>query len=882
MESSIFGFIFKHSRRQQVFLLLLTLVSFPFLYASLDLPKTIINEAVGGGVSFPRALFGIQSLQLEQIDYLMTLCGIFLGLVLINGGFKYWINVYKGQMGERMLRRLRYILFARILRFPLPQFRKTSQGELIAMITAEVEPLGGFIGDAIATPAFQGGTLLTILGFIMIQDPFLGVASIALYPVQMILIPRLQRRVNLLGKERVKAVRKLSEQIGEVVSGIQEVRANDTSEFERARFARQVGAIFEIRYLIYRKKFFIKFLNNFIAQVTPFLFYSVGGYLVITGDLTFGALVAVLAAYKDLASPWKELLSWYQTKEDARIKYEQLVDQFHPAGMIEEDRQDHRLDPVPHLEGAVVATNLSLEEDGGIKVVDGATFRFDSRSAVAITGPAGAGKAGMARLLARLLVPTGGNLRIGDAVLPDLPEPVTGRRMAYVGQSIQLFNGTVRDNLVYGLKHRPGPSAERDGDDRAAFERYVVEAQASGNTESDPDSDWVDYDGAGVPGPTDLADRLVHLLGVVGMDGDIYALGLQGSIDPERYPDLCARVLEARTRLRERMEGSDLAKTVEPFERTRYNDNMTVAENLLFGTPIGDAFMQDRMADNTYVRQVLHDTGLEEVFLQTGLQVASIMLELFQDLPPDHEFFDRYSFVSADDLPEVQAVVRRAESLGGVRQLESLDRRVLMSLPFKLIPARHRLGLLDDDLKARILEARRRFAEGLPAEFAGAVAFYDQDSYNAAASVQDNILFGRLVYGRQQGHAQVNAVIAQVVDDLDLRRTLMEAGLDFQVGIGGARLSNGQRQRLGLARALLKRPDMLVVDQALAALDPVSQTAVLDRVFDESAGRGIVWVLGQAEMMDRFDTALVMEGGKISRSGPARDVAGDLSGVAAD
>ena len=46
-----------------------------------------------------------------------------------------------------MLRRLRYELYARVIRFPLPRFRKVSQGEIIPMITAEVEPLGGFIGD---------------------------------------------------------------------------------------------------------------------------------------------------------------------------------------------------------------------------------------------------------------------------------------------------------------------------------------------------------------------------------------------------------------------------------------------------------------------------------------------------------------------------------------------------------------------------------------------------------------------------------------------------------------------------------------------------------------------------------------------------------------
>src|SRR4029078_4173908 len=55
-----------------------------------------------------------------------------------------------------MLRRLRYDLYARILRFPLPHFRKVSQGELIPMITSEVESLGGFIGDAFTPPSSRG------------------------------------------------------------------------------------------------------------------------------------------------------------------------------------------------------------------------------------------------------------------------------------------------------------------------------------------------------------------------------------------------------------------------------------------------------------------------------------------------------------------------------------------------------------------------------------------------------------------------------------------------------------------------------------------------------------------------------------------------------
>ena len=347
MEPTLLKYIRRYSAREQVVLLVLTLASFPFLYASLELPKIIVNHAIDAS-DFPKAVYGVQ---MEQVSYLFILCGVFLLLVGINGAFKYIINVLKGQLGERMLRRLRYQLYGNALRFPIPHFRRTSQGEIIAMVTAEVEPLGGFIGDALAQPAFQGGTLITIVAFMFAQDLVLGLAAVALYPLQAYVIPKLQRQVNNLSKERVRTVRRLAERIGEAVSGIEEIHANDTSERHRADFARWAGTIYAIRLKIYRKKFFIKFLNNFLAQLTPFFFFSIGGYLVIKGGLTFGALVAVLSAYKDLSSPWKELLDWYQQKEDARVKYDQLVEQFRPAGMLAEGLQEPVDGPVPRLEG---------------------------------------------------------------------------------------------------------------------------------------------------------------------------------------------------------------------------------------------------------------------------------------------------------------------------------------------------------------------------------------------------------------------------------------------------------------------------------------------------------------------------------------------------
>ena len=146
------------------------------------------------------------------------------------------------------------------------------------------------------------------------------------------MIPKLQRQVNQLAKARVRQVRRMADRINETVAGVRDIRANDATQYERSRFSRELGVVFDIRFKIYKKKFFIKFINNFLAQLGPFFFFSIGGYLVIMGELTLGALVAVIGAQKELYAPWKELLTYYQLMMDVHIKYEQVVAQFDPAG----------------------------------------------------------------------------------------------------------------------------------------------------------------------------------------------------------------------------------------------------------------------------------------------------------------------------------------------------------------------------------------------------------------------------------------------------------------------------------------------------------------------------------------------------------------------
>ncbi len=883
MEPNIFKYVWHHSRAEQLVILALVLASLPFYYLSLNLPKQIVNQGIQGqGFEQPGAtqpflqfelpygeeIFGhpvtvFDGFQLVQPDMLLALSFGFLALVIVNGMFKLVINTRKGRMGERLLRRLRFELADRILRFPLPQLRRVKPSEMATMIKDEVEPLGGFIGDAFATPLFLGGQAATALLFIMVQSFWLGLVAAGVVMFQSYLIPRLRRRILELGRARQLTARQLAGRIGEIIDGGIEVQAHDTTNFERADLAARLGRIFNIRYEIYQRKFFVKFVNNLLAQLTPFVFYAGGGLLAISGHLDIGALVAVIAAYKDLPSPIKELIDWDQQRLDVQIKYEQVIDQFQPPQLIEPGRQAVDNDPGPPLKGEISASALTLLDESDQPLVRAVNFNIGVTQHVAIVGSSGSGMDYLSYMLAGLVAPSSGTLRVDGRDIDRLPSAVTGRRFAYVGQNAYHFAGSLRENLVYGLKHRPLRPAEAD---RAATAIELAEARRSGNPDLDINADWIDYEAAGATGAEDITERLIEMLATVELKMDVYRFGLTGTIDPARRPDLADGILRARSALIERLQDSGNDDLVVRFAEENYNHNASVAENLLFGTPRTPEFASSALAKNPVVAKVLAEQGLIDGFVGMGVTIAKTMVEIFADLPPGHPFFEQFSFIGDDDLPEFRTIVTRVDN-AGVTALDAAARQLLLGLPFNYVEARHRLGLIDEDMAAQMVEARHHLAERLERDSPEAVEFYRADAYNAAASLQDNILFGRLAYGQAGAEQIIGDVLAELLDDLGLRESVIEVGLDYNVGLGGVRLNSVQRQKLALARALLKRPDILVVNEAVSVLDGAGQNRLVERILDLRSGRGVIWTLQRPEMAVLFDSILVMRDGRLVEQG---------------
>jgi putative ABC transport system ATP-binding protein len=887
MDTNIFRYTWRHSRRDQIWLLLVVVFSLPFYFLSLDLPKSIVNGPIQGeGFSSPtdtetmmRIAFGLPSwllggrevvlfggLEFGRVATLTYLCVLFLFFVLVNGYFKLYISTFKGRLGERMLRRMRYQLVDTLLRFPLPQFRRLRSSEIATMVKDEVEPLGGFIGDAFVQPAFLLSQAITAMVFILLQSVTLGLVAGAIVGVQIILIPRLRRRLLVLGRARQLTARQLAGRVGEIVEGIIGIRVNDTSNWERAEIVSRLGRIFFIRFDIYQWKFLVKFINNLLAQVTPFVFYLVGGYLAITGRLDIGQLVAVIAAYKELPSPLKDLIDWDQQRLDVQVKYTQVVEAFTIAKVLDPVLQ--KLDPnaPSHIEREVAASGVVIRDESGATLLDSTSVTLKRGEAVAAAGLVGAGGEYLAEAFARLVEPASGRVLVDGAAIETLPDSVTGRRIGYADAGTYFPQASLLDSLIYGLRHAPLRVIEKDPREERLRR---LEALAAGNPETDVADDWIDYEAAGAAGPEDLLERLREVLTIVDLESDVYRLGLRSRMPESQSESLASRILSAREDFRERLAKSQTEHYVEMFDPDRYVVNASVKENLVFGVAVGEA-LGGRLEDHPYVVSVVSKTGLEAKLLAMGLQVAETLIDLFGDLAPNNPLLERMDLMAPEEMDTYRAIVRRAAG-ADQKTLEAADRQALLRLAYGYVEPRHRHGLLDDALQAEIVHARKIFRENLPADLQGAIDFYQTGVVNAAATVQDNVLFGRIVDTYAEAGDRVNALLRETMDALDLTGAIIELGLAFDIGSGAKRLSLAQQQKLALGRALMKRPDMLIVNRALAALDANAQDATVTRVLDYSRATGgphftVFWVLSHPGAGQWFDRVLTFENGKIAKS----------------
>ena len=205
------------------------------------------------------------------------------------------------------------------------------------------------------------------------------------------------------------------------------------------------------------------------------------------------------------------------------------------------------------------------------------------------------------------------------------------------------------------------------------------------------------------------------------------------------------------------------------------------------------------------------------------------------------------------------------------------DRQILRDVSFS-IPPGHTVAVVGSSGAGKSTLARLLFrfydvGQGRITIDGQDIRAITQDSLRAAIGVvpQDTVLFNdtlyrNLAYGRPEASEEEVYQAARMAH-LDAFIQSLPEGYETQVGERGLKLSGGEKQRVAIARVILKNPPVLILDEATSSLDSLSEQAILGALKEVSRQRTSLVIAHRLSTIRDADTILVMDGGRIVESG---------------
>ena len=815
VKRSLVSWIVTGNFKPKLLLLLIAIVTVLIRVIPLEMQKRIVNQAIS----------------LKAFDLLLVYCGIYLAAVVCSSGLKYAISYLQTIIGQQALTDMRQELYRHVLSLPLSFFRKTQPGMVVQSFVSELATAGDFIGMAVAVPLISLLSLVAFTVYLLMLNPLLALVSFAIYPFALFVLPVLQRRANQENKKRVDASREYSGKIAEAVSGIHEIQGNAAHRFESRKFDSMANKLMKIRiaWNLYRQG--IKVSSNFFSSISPFVIFLLGGWLAINGELELGSLVAFLSAQEKLFDPWRELIDVYQSYQEASVSYRRTMEYFDQQPEFElepQDREPYRLG------GRIDVQNLSFKTDGDVQLLNDINFSVRAGEQLALVGFSGSGKSTLAQCIGQLYKYTSGHVRIGDREVADLTKKDIAYNLGLVSQSPFIFDGTIEDNLLYGCKAR-------------------LNGDAADSGQALPD-----------------LDEKIEIIQQTGIFPDILRFGLNSVLDRTGYPQLIEPLIRLRKKMTRRLD-PQLLEYVEFFDKQKYLFYSSLAKNLTFGFASDESFNQENLSQNSFFVGFLNETGLTQPLLAFGAALCIQNIDILGSLPPDRSFFEQ-SPIEFEELDDYKFLAEQLKKTAANR-LAPAEQQKILDLALRFIPGKHKMLALPAELQGQILAARLKFRHRMTAQAPDAYSFYRKNDYIHSHTILNNIFFGRLKAANPQIQDRIYEQIVQLLIEENLLESIVEIGMQFQVGSKGDRLSGGQRQKLAIARVFLKKPQIMIMDEATSALDNNSQARIQRLLDTRLKGKTtLIAVVHRLDIIKNFDKIGVLKSGKIEEMGTYGDL----------
>lgn len=364
------------------------------------------------------------------------------------GVLESYINAWISQkiifdMKNQMYHHLQYM--------PHSFFTTEKQGDIITRMNTDISGVSIIISGTLSNIVSNAATVITTLVALFTMSWQLAIVGVVIIPLLILPTKRVGKNQWKIRSDSQEKNDEMNQLINESlsVSGSMLVKLFTREEREYDRFVKVNSELTSLNLKEQRSGSWFRVVMGMFTQVGPLLIYFAGGYLIISQmdtGLTVGTITAMVALINRLYRPVQELLNLQVDFTRSLALFTRIFDYF--------DMKSSIVSPENGKKPDVACTDIEYDHvafsyDPGIPILKDVNFVVPGGNMYAIVGPSGSGKSTVVNLIPRLYDVAAGSVRIGGVDVRDYDLSYLRSNIGVVTQETYLFNGTIRENLLY-------------------------------------------------------------------------------------------------------------------------------------------------------------------------------------------------------------------------------------------------------------------------------------------------------------------------------------------------------------------------------------------------------------------------------------------------
>lgn len=386
----------------------------------------------------------------KQVDALLISAAVLAGVYILKAVCQYIVGYYGHMVGVKMQADMRRDLFMKYERLPFSYFDDHKTGDLLSRLTNDLWEVSELAHHGpenlfLAVLMFIGS--FSILASI---DLTLTLIMFAIVPFIVLFTILSRRKMSRAMKNSRKQMSEINSTLENSVGGIRETKAYAAEAYETCKF-NKINALFR-QYRGDAMKSLGSFdsIMTFLQDILYLTIVLVGGLFLYNGRLTAAEFTAFLLYISMFLNPIQRFVSLFQQLQEGMSGFSRFCEI-----MDAEEEIDNGEVEINDIKGDLVFDRVSFgysTEDDGRMVISDLTLNIPAGRTLALVGPSGGGKSTLCHLIPRFYEVSEGSILLDGIDTKNITLNSLRKNIGIVSQTVFLFDGTVRDNIAYGLE----------------------------------------------------------------------------------------------------------------------------------------------------------------------------------------------------------------------------------------------------------------------------------------------------------------------------------------------------------------------------------------------------------------------------------------------